>query len=428
MRFRPFALRSWCVLAARRAGAIAGDARTVLPRQDDQHLCRIAGRRRLRHLRAAGGAATRQAHPGPADHRGAEHAGRWQQQGGELHLQRGAQGRHRDRRDLPRRDAATTARRYAGPARAQQVHLCRQRQQRGLSLRWRADAPAKTFREAQQKEIIVGASREGGTTRDLPPCSTILRAANSRWSPATPAAGKSGSRWSATRCMPPAAWAATVSRPYPHGSEKIVTMTLQLSLKGHAELNTMGVPLATQFATSKENRQAMELVLSQGVFGRPFVLPPDVPPERSGMRKAFTPRWRTRTHRRRAEDEARYRGAVRRRPSGQGRGAIRVAAGHGVAGQTVDDLQANEASGGSLCGGRARLHRRRIPRGQHAFAQDRSSNSTGVRRSTSYRLEPGRRLRCLCRALGRHMGKYIPGNPTIVPQNMPGAGGNKAAG
>src|SRR6476619_3740282 len=32
------------------------------------------------------------------------------------------------------------------------------------------------------------------------------------------------------------------------------------------------------------------------------------------------------------------------------------------------------------------------------------------------------------RALGRHMGRYIPGNPTIVPQNMPGAGGNKAAG
>src|SRR6476661_4909484 len=32
------------------------------------------------------------------------------------------------------------------------------------------------------------------------------------------------------------------------------------------------------------------------------------------------------------------------------------------------------------------------------------------------------------RALGRHMSKYIPGHPTIVPQNMPGAGGNKAAG
>jgi tripartite-type tricarboxylate transporter receptor subunit TctC len=32
----------------------------------------------------------------------------------------------------------------------------------------------------------------------------------------------------------------------------------------------------------------MELVLSQGVFGRPFVLPPGVPPERSdALRKAF---------------------------------------------------------------------------------------------------------------------------------------------
>jgi tripartite-type tricarboxylate transporter receptor subunit TctC len=29
------------------------------------------------------------------------------------------------------------------------------------------------------------------------------------------------------------------------------------------------------------------------------------------------------------------------------------------------------------------------------------------------------------RALARHMGKYIPGNPTIVPQNMPGAGSLK---
>ena len=27
------------------------------------------------------------------------------------------------------------------------------------------------------------------------------------------------------------------------------------------------------------------------------------------------------------------------------------------------------------------------------------------------------------RMLARHMGKHIPGNPTIVPQNMPGAGG-----
>ena len=31
------------------------------------------------------------------------------------------------------------------------------------------------------------------------------------------------------------------------------------------------------------------------------------------------------------------------------------------------------------------------------------------------------------RSVGRHIGKYLPGNPTIVPQNMPGAGSNRAA-
>jgi tripartite-type tricarboxylate transporter receptor subunit TctC len=31
------------------------------------------------------------------------------------------------------------------------------------------------------------------------------------------------------------------------------------------------------------------------------------------------------------------------------------------------------------------------------------------------------------RALARHMGKYMPGNPTFVPQNMPGAGSQRAA-
>ena len=32
------------------------------------------------------------------------------------------------------------------------------------------------------------------------------------------------------------------------------------------------------------------------------------------------------------------------------------------------------------------------------------------------------------RLVARHLGKHIPGNPTVVVQNMPGAGSNKAAG
>jgi len=40
---------------------------------------------------------------------------------------------------------------------------------------------------------------------------------------------------------------------------------------------------------------------------------------------------------------------------------------------------------------------------------------------------PGGGYDAYARVLARHLGKYIPGNPTILPQNMPGAGGLAAA-
>src|SRR5580765_6299513 len=39
---------------------------------------------------------------------------------------------------------------------------------------------------------------------------------------------------------------------------------------------------------------------------------------------------------------------------------------------------------------------------------------------------PGGGYDLYARTLARYMGKHIPGNPTLVPQNMPGAGGVKA--
>jgi tripartite-type tricarboxylate transporter receptor subunit TctC len=40
---------------------------------------------------------------------------------------------------------------------------------------------------------------------------------------------------------------------------------------------------------------------------------------------------------------------------------------------------------------------------------------------------PGGGYDIYARTLARHLGRFIPGNPTIVPQNIPGAGGLKAA-
>jgi hypothetical protein len=67
-----------------------------------------------------------------------------------------------------------------------------------------------------------------------------------------------------------------------------ITILEQDDVKGHPALTKMGVPLAIDFAKTAEDRQVMELVYSQNVYGRPFVIPPDVPQERvAALRKAF---------------------------------------------------------------------------------------------------------------------------------------------
>ena len=67
-----------------------------------------------------------------------------------------------------------------------------------------------------------------------------------------------------------------------------IRVLVQLSTKGHADLNKRGVPRAGDFARNDDDRQVIELVFSQGIFGRPYVLPPGVPADRvAALRKAF---------------------------------------------------------------------------------------------------------------------------------------------
>jgi hypothetical protein len=58
--------------------------------------------------------------------------------------------------------------------------------------------------------------------------------------------------------------------------------------KGHPELNAAGVPLASKFAKTGEQRAILDLFFSQSRFGRQNVGPAETPPERvAAMRKAF---------------------------------------------------------------------------------------------------------------------------------------------
>jgi tripartite-type tricarboxylate transporter receptor subunit TctC len=154
----------------------------------------------------------------------------------------------------------------------------------------RTDAPVKTFKDVLTTEMIIGASNEGGTTRDMPTVSNNVLGAKFRV-----VTGYAGTQ----------EIALAVERNEVHGicgfgytslltirsdwvERGVVRILVQENAKGGAVLNKMGVPRTVDFAKTAEDRQVMELVYSQGIFGRPYVFPPGVPQDRTAaLRKAF---------------------------------------------------------------------------------------------------------------------------------------------
>ena len=154
----------------------------------------------------------------------------------------------------------------------------------------RSDAPVKTFKDVLDRELIIGASNPGATTYDLPLLLNSVLGAKFKIVTGYPGSreitlalergevqGACGLGWTGIEIMHPD-WFA----------KDTVRVLVQLSTKGHADLNKRGVPRAEEFAGSDDDRRVIQLVYSQGIFGRPYVLPPGVPSERvAALRKAF---------------------------------------------------------------------------------------------------------------------------------------------
>ena len=154
----------------------------------------------------------------------------------------------------------------------------------------RTDAAVKTFKDVFTQELIVGASNPGATTYDLPLLLNNVLGTKFRIVTGYPGSreitlalergevqGACGIGWTGIEAMHPE-WFA----------KDTIRVLVQLSNKGHGDLNKRGVPLAGLSARNDDDRKVIELVFSQGVFGRPYVLPPGVPAERvAALRKAF---------------------------------------------------------------------------------------------------------------------------------------------
>lgn len=154
----------------------------------------------------------------------------------------------------------------------------------------RADAPVKTFQDVLTQELIVGASNPGATTYDFPALLNSVLGARFRIVTGYPGSreitlalergeiqGTCGLGWTGIEAMHPD-WF----------KQDRIRVLVQLNGPNHPGLIKRGVPRAADFAKTGDERRVLELVFSQGLFGRPYVMPPEVPADRvAALRSAF---------------------------------------------------------------------------------------------------------------------------------------------
>ena len=155
----------------------------------------------------------------------------------------------------------------------------------------RKDAPVQTFKDLLSQTLIVaGGSTEGATTHDLPAVENNLLGAHFRIVSGYPGMRENtlAIEKNEVQGVCGYGWASLESQHPEWLTKGFINIIAQESVKGYSKLNAMGVPRTADFAKSEEDRQALELLYSQGVFGRPYVLPAGVPAERvAALRKAF---------------------------------------------------------------------------------------------------------------------------------------------
>lgn len=154
----------------------------------------------------------------------------------------------------------------------------------------RSNSPTKSFKDAFTRETRLAASAEGGSSRDFPAVLDNVLGTKFKLVMGYPGSremmhaieqgeveGECGLAISSLSTAHPD-W-------LPSGN---VVAIAQETLKPHRSMDAHKVPLTLAFAHNDGERQVLELLYSQLVFGRPYIAPPGTPADRvAALRKAF---------------------------------------------------------------------------------------------------------------------------------------------
>jgi tripartite-type tricarboxylate transporter receptor subunit TctC len=146
----------------------------------------------------------------------------------------------------------------------------------------------KTFEDAQKHKTIMGASAAGASTWDY--ANMHRKSAGAMFEVVSGYKGSAdmllamergeidglcGYDWSSFKTQRPE-WVRN----------KTVNVLVQVGLEEEPELTRLGIPQIWKYVKSDDDRKSVELIVSQQVFGRPYLAPPGVPADRIAILRA----------------------------------------------------------------------------------------------------------------------------------------------
>jgi tripartite-type tricarboxylate transporter receptor subunit TctC len=146
----------------------------------------------------------------------------------------------------------------------------------------------KKIEELYGKELTVGGTGASADTDQFPRVTNSVLGTKFKVVTGYPGGSDVGLAMERGEVMGRCGWSySSVKTTHPNWlAEKKVNLLVQLALAKHPELPD--VPLIVDLAKNDEQKQILKIIFARQVMGRPFLAPPNVPPDRvAALRKAF---------------------------------------------------------------------------------------------------------------------------------------------
>jgi tripartite-type tricarboxylate transporter receptor subunit TctC len=149
-------------------------------------------------------------------------------------------------------------------------------------------SPIKKFEDMLTRELIVGGTSSSADTDQFPRITNGVLGTRMKIVTGYPGGNEVGLAMERGEVQGRCGWSWSSVKATHQKSleEKKFSILVQLALDKHPELPD--VPLIIDLAKTEEQRQILRLIFARQAMGRPFVGPPNIPPERAEtLRKAF---------------------------------------------------------------------------------------------------------------------------------------------